>query len=210
MRVIREPVNFYTHAIPALLAVPACILLFMKAGTGTELVAGSVYGSGMFILFFISSVYHGYPVTDYGIRFWQKCDHCCIYLMIAGSYTPTSLLVFSGWIKWALFGLVWLIALTGCILKISNRLLNEKISLALYLTMGCLIVPLVNRMLTVLPPAAIFWMILGGIFYIGGAWFYYKDKPLGKYFHTHELWHVLVAFGAGSHFIYNYFYLFKG
>ncbi len=208
MRVIREPVNFYTHAIPALLAVPAGIFLLLKCHTNIELIAGLVYVLCMFILFFISAVYHSYPVTEYGIRFWQKFDHCCIYLMIAGSYTPTSLLVFNGWIKWALFAMVWLIALTGCILKIANRLLNDKLSLALYLAMGCLIIPLLNRMLTVLPFIAVFWMILGGVFYIGGTYFYYKDRPLGKYFHMHEIWHVFVTLGAATHFIYNYFYLF--
>ncbi|PWG82719.1 PAQR family membrane homeostasis protein TrhA [Pararcticibacter amylolyticus] len=209
MKVIREPVNFYTHAFPAVLAVPAAALLFARSETPAEMISGSVYGACAFILFLISAIYHGFPVTDYWIRFWQKFDHCCIYLMIAGTYTPTSLLVFSGATKWTLFGLIWLIALSGCLLKICNRLTNERISLALYLLMGCMIVPLIHQMLSVLPLAAVVWMLLGGVFYIGGTYFYYKDRPMGKYVHSHGIWHIFVVLGAISHFIYIYFYLFR-
>ena len=129
--------------------------------------------------------------------------------MIAGSYTPTSLLVFDGWIRWALFGIVWAIALTGCALKIFNRLQHKGISLGIYIAMGALVVPLLNNMLEKLPFAAIGWMLLGGLFYVGGTFFYYKDKPLGKFVHSHEIWHLFVIAGAVSHYVYNYFYLFS-
>ncbi|HEY1007346.1 MAG TPA: hemolysin III family protein, partial [Sphingobacteriaceae bacterium] len=138
----------------------------------------------------------------------QKFDHCCIYLMIAGSYTPTSLLVFEGTIKWALFGLIWFIAVSGCILKMFGRLTNNAVSLAIYIAMGCLIIPLVSEMAAKLPLAALVWMFTGGLFYIGGTLFYYHDKPLGKYVHAHEIWHLFVVGGAVSHYVYNYYYLF--
>lgn len=210
MRAIREPVNFYTHALPALLAIPACVLIYVKAQSPAEIVSGFIYSGCAFLLFLISAVYHGFSGSEKGLRFLQKCDHCCIYLMIAGTYTPTSLLVFAGWIKWALLAVVWAIAATGCILKIRDRLLNERVSLALYISMGCLIVPLISQMLSVLPLAAIWWMLLGGVFYIGGTYFYYQDRPCGKRFHTHEIWHVFVVLGALSHFIYIYYYLLDG
>lgn len=208
MRGIREPVNFYTHAIPALLTIPACTLLLVRAHGLTEVIAALVYGACAFVLFSISSIYHSCSSKEQTLRFWQKFDHCCIYLMIAGSYTPTSLLVFHGWIKWTLLFLVWTIASVGCTLKICNRIFDDKLSLPLYIGMGCLIVPLIREMTKVLPTAAIVWMILGGIFYIGGTYFYYKDCRWGKYIHTHEIWHVFVVLGAITHFIYNYFYLF--
>ena len=209
MRAIREPVNFFTHAIPAILVIPATIALLNLAETTSEYTAAWVYGICSFVLFSISAIYHGYPNTEYGVRFWQKFDHCSIYLMIAGSYTPTSLLVFDGWIRWALFGIVWAIALTGCALKIFNRLQHKGISLGIYIAMGALVVPLLNNMLEKLPFAAIGWMLLGGLFYVGGTFFYYKDKPLGKFVHSHEIWHLFVIAGAVSHYIYNYFYLFS-
>ena len=209
MRAIREPVNFFTHAIPAILVIPATIALLNLAETTSEYTAAWVYGICSFVLFSISAIYHGYPNTEYGVRFWQKFDHCSIYLMIAGSYTPTSLLVFDGWIRWALFGIVWAIALTGCALKIFNRLQHKGISLGIYIAMGALVVPLLNNMLEKLPFAAIGWMLLGGLFYVGGTFFYYKDKPLGKFVHSHEIWHLFVIAGAVSHYVYNYFYLFS-
>jgi hemolysin III len=209
MRTIREPVNFFTHAVPALLVIPAIFVLLNMADTQTEITAAWVYGICSFLLFGISAVYHGYPNNERSVRFWQKFDHCCIYLMIAGSYTPISLLVFDGWIRWALFGVVWLIALAGCILKIFNRLQHKGISLTIYISMGALIVPLMNNMVEKLPFTAVGWMLLGGLFYIGGTFFYYKDRPISRFVHTHEIWHLFVIAGAVSHYIFNYQYLFS-
>ena len=208
MRTIREPVNFITHAVPALLVIPASFVLLRMANTATELTAAWVYGLCSLLLFSISAIYHGYPNTERGVRFWQKFDHCCIYLMIAGSYTPVSLLIFDGWIRRALFSVVWLIAIAGCLLKIFNRLQHKAVSLAIYLSMGALIVPLLHNMAERLPIAAVAWMLIGGLFYAGGTYFYYKDKALNPYIHTHEIWHLFVIAGAVSHYIFNYQYLF--
>lgn len=208
MRIIREPVNFYTHVIPAILAIPGTFLLLMRADTQSQYTAAWIYGICTFILFGISSTYHSYPVTQKEIRFWQKFDHCCIYLMIAGSYTPTALLVFDGYIKWSLFAMIWVIAIAGCVLKIFNRLKNTALSLTIYISMGALIVPLLSEMSEKLPFSAISLMLLGGLFYAGGTFFYYKDKPMGRLLHSHEIWHLFVVAGALSHYVYNYFYLF--
>lgn len=208
MRTIREPLNFYSHVIPAILAVPGTALLIFRANEPLEWTAALIYGICTVVLFGISSTYHSYPNTQEEIRFWQKFDHCCIYLMIAGSYTPTALLVFDGWIRWCLFGMIWAIALVGCLLKIFNRLQHEGISLTIYIAMGALIIPLINEMAEKLPASAIWWMILGGVFYVSGTFFYYRDKPTRWKVHCHEIWHVFVVAGAVSHYIYNYLYLF--
>lgn len=208
MRIIREPVNFYTHVIPAILAIPGTFMLLLRANTQAQYSAAWIYGICTFVLFGISSTYHSYPVTEKEIRFWQKFDHCCIYLMIAGSYTPTALLVFDGYIRWSLFAMIWTIAIAGCLLKIFNRLKNTALSLTIYISMGALIVPLLNEMSEKLPFSGIGWMLLGGLFYAGGTFFYYKDKPMGKLLHSHEIWHLFVVAGAASHYVYNYFYLF--
>jgi hemolysin III len=207
---IREPGNFVTHFLPALLALPATYLLFQKSFTSFEKTAAIVYGLGIFVLFSVSAIYHSVPKTEYGIRFWQKFDHCCIYLMIAGSFTPTALLIFDGWLRWLLFGMVWLIALVGCLLKIFNRLKKGNLSTGLYIAMGCLIIPFMAKMVEEVPLMGLCWLLLGGVFYIGGTYYYAKDKPLHTYLHSHELWHVFVNLGALSHFIYNYSYVFKG
>jgi hemolysin III len=209
MRHPREPLNFYTHAIPALIAIPAAAILFLRSSTHIQFTAAVMYGICTVVLFSISAVYHGYPKTPKEIRFWQKMDHCCIYLMIAGSYTPTALLVFDGGIRWALFGTIWTIALIGCSLKMADRLQHKGISLTIYIAMGALIVPLMNQVEERLSFSAVIWMVVGGVFYIAGTVFYYKDKELNKYFHTHEIWHLFVIAGAASHYLYNYNYLFK-
>lgn len=206
---IREPGNFLTHVIPAVLAIPALFLLIAKANTNFGLTAAYVYGLGIIVLFSVSAIYHSVPKTPFGIRVWQKFDHCCIYLMIAGSFTPTAMLVFDGWLRWLLFGLVWLIAAIGCLLKIFNRLKNQALSTGLYIAMGCLVIPFVAKMIEKLPAPAFFWLFLGGVFYIGGTYYYAKDKPLNRFFHSHELWHVFVNFGALAHFIYNFVYVFE-
>jgi hemolysin III len=203
---IREPINFLTHGIPALLAIPATLILVHHAQGAIQIASATTFGIAMTLLFSISAVYHGFPKKERNIRFWQKCDHCCIYLMIAGSYTPTTLLVFDGWLKWAIFSLVWLIAAVGCLLKIFDRLKNTAISLTLYIAMGCLVLPLMSLMLQKLPIEAIYWLLLGGVFYLVGTIFYKKDKPY-KYLHTHEIWHLFVVLGASSHYIYNLKYL---
>lgn len=210
IKYIREPGNFFTHFLPALLAIPGMYLLLQKSATSIEQTASVIYGLGIFVLFSVSAIYHSVPKTEYGIRFWQKFDHCCIYLMIAGSFTPTALVIFDGWIRWLLFGLVWFIAILGCLLKIFNKLQKGKLSTGLYIAMGCLIIPFMAKMFEAVPVAGLFWLLLGGVFYIGGTYYYTKDKPLYKYLHSHELWHLFVNFGALSHFFYNYVYVFKG
>ena len=208
MRVLREPVNFFTHFIPALSVIPAGYLLLQKCASPIEFTAAWVYSICAFLLFGVSATYHGFPKTPYGIRFWQKFDHCCIYLMIAGTYTPTALLVFVGWLRWSLFSIVWFVAILGCLLKIFNRLKSNKLSLTIYILMGCLILPLMQKMVEVLPIAAIFWLIFGGVFYTVGTYFYAKDKQMYSWLHSHELWHLFVVGGAVSHYIYNYDYIF--
>lgn len=206
---IREPGNFITHVIPAILAFPGLYLLLQRASTPFGYVAAYIYGFAILILFGVSAIYHSIPKTEYGIRFWQKFDHCCIYLMIAGSFTPTTLLVFEDPLRWVLFGMVWFVALIGCLLKIFNRLKSQGLSTGLYIAMGCMVIPFLQKMLEVLPILAIVWLIVGGLFYVGGTYFYAKDKALNRYFHSHEIWHVFVNLGALSHFIYNYVYVFN-
>jgi hemolysin III len=205
---LREPVNFFTHVFPALTAIPAAFFLLQRSETTMQLTAALIYGFCTFTLFTISAVYHGFASSERSIRMWQKFDHCCIYLMIAGSYTPTALLVFGGWMKWGLFGMIWFIAFLGCILKLSDRLQHKGLSLTVYISMGCLIIPLLNRMSAALPWQAIAWMLAGGIFYIGGTYFYYQDRPYKRFLHSHEIWHLFVIGGAVCHYVYNYVYLF--
>lgn len=206
---IREPGNFITHVIPAILAFGGLYLLLQKSNTGFHYASAFIYGIGIIILFSVSALYHSIPRSDFSLRVWQKLDHCCIYIMIAGSFTPTVLIIFDGWLRWFVFVLIWTVALIGCLLKIFNRLKNQYLSTGLYIAMGCIVIPFLQQILQVLPFLAIVWLILGGLFYVGGTYFYAKDKQMHKHFHSHEVWHVFVNLGALSHFIYNYVYVFN-
>lgn len=210
IKYIREPGNFITHLIPALLALPGLYFLVLRTANPTQAIGAFVYGIGIFILFAVSAIYHSIPKTPYGIRLWQKFDHCCIYLMIAGSFTPTALVVFEGNLRYTMLAMVWLVALIGCTLKVVNRLRHGALSTGIYIAMGCMVIPFLTHMIEKLPVQAIFWLLLGGVFYIGGTYYYAKDKKLNRFFHSHELWHVFVNMGALSHYIYNYVYVFKG
>ncbi len=206
--VIREPGNFLTHFIPAILSLPAVYLLWLQASTPKSVLAALIYGVFMSMLFSVSAIYHSVPKTESTIRLWQKMDHCCIYLMIAGSFTPTAMLFFKEPVGSILLGLVWLIATVGCSLKMLNRLQNSALSTAVYIAMGCLIIPFGHQLLTQMPLRAILWLLGGGFFYISGTYFYAKDTSINRYFHSHEIWHLFVNMGAFCHLMYNYFYVF--
>ncbi len=204
---IREPGNFITHFLPAILALPGLWLLLSKADTPKQVTAALIYGGGIILLFSISSLYHSIPKNPKQLRFWQKMDHCSIYVMIAGSFTPTCLVLFDQQWGERLFIFIWSFALVGILLKLFNRLRKQWLSTGLYIAMGCVIIPFVLQMAEKLSASALIWLFLGGVFYIGGTYFYAKDKPLYKYLHSHELWHLFVNAGALAHFIYNYTYI---
>ncbi len=206
---IREPGNFITHLIPAILAIGGLYLLHQKSTSFFHYASSYIYGLGVLILFGVSALYHSVPKTDYSLRIWQKLDHCCIYIMIAGSFTPTVLIIFDDSLRRYTFGLVWSIAFIGILLKIFNRLKNQYLSTALYIAMGCVVIPFLQQIMQVLPFTAVVWLVLGGIFYVVGTYFYAKDKQMHQNFHSHEVWHMFVNFGALAHFIYNYVYVFN-
>ncbi len=206
---IREPGNFITHVIPAILAFGGLYLLHQKSATVFQYASAYIYGIGIMILFSVSALYHSIPKTDFSLRVWQKLDHCCIYIMIAGSFTPTVLILFEDRLRWFVFALIWSIALIGCLLKIFNRLKNQYLSTGLYIAMGCIVIPFLQLIMQALPFFAVVWLILGGVFYVVGTYFYAKDKQMNQYFHSHEVWHMFVNFGALAHFIYNYAYVFN-
>jgi hemolysin III len=205
---IREPGNFYTHFVPFLCAIVGLYLLIDKSTDIWGFIAALIYGGGMVLLFASSAGYHAIPRSPKQIRLWQKLDHSSIYVMIAGSFTPTCLLVFRDRLGMTLLVLIWSFALVGIVLKIFNKLKKPRLSTLLYILMGCSIIPFVFQLAEKLSIEALIWLFMGGVFYIGGTYYYTKDKPLSKYVHSHEVWHIFVNLGAAAHFVYNYQYIF--
>lgn len=211
MKYINEPDNFFTHAIPAVLVIPVTGFMAFNVTSGVAQFAALLYGITMLMLFSASSLYHSIPRNDKQLLFWKKVDHSCIFLMIAGAYTPITLLVFTGTTQTALFSYIWTVALAGMGIKISGKLQRGWVSLTIYLAMGWTSIVLIKDLIEILPVIALFWMFLGGFFYSVGAYFYSKDKRkafLPK-FSYHAVWHLFVVAGAASHVYFNCKYIFK-
>lgn len=208
---IREPDNFYTHAIPALACIPFTMYLVAALSGSLAITAALLYGLSMFLLFTASSLYHSIPKTDRELFFWKKIDHSFIFVMIAGCYTPTLLLIFDGKTQIALFSYMWSIAMIGIAIKLSGKLTQGWVSLAFYLAMGWTIVVVMKDLIEKLSTPALFWLFVGGFFYSAGAYFYNLDKRkafLPK-FSYHAVWHLFVVAGALAHVVFNGHYIFK-
>jgi hemolysin III len=201
---LREPVNGLSHFFAAIAAfIGLVILLIVGWGSFNKAIALTIYGASLVFLFAASAAYHMVKARPRGLEFLRKLDHSAIYLLIAGTYTPFCALMFDGFWKWGMLGIIWSLALVGIILKMfvirSPRWLNAGI----YLVMGWLCLAAIGEMLRVLPPWALTWLLIGGITYTLGA-IVYITKIMnfwpGK-FGFHEVWHIFVILAALAHFI---------
>lgn len=204
--IIREPANFLTHIIPAILGIPAGYFLFEKASTPLGAFSAVLYSVCFILLFTASGLYHGIPKTEDGIKFWRKIDHASIYLMIAGTYTPTLIALYEGWVFWTLLILQWSIVVFGVSTKLTGKMMHHRLSLILYLAMGWMVILGIKTLYTELSQDALMLLFGGGAFYSFGAWVYHMDKVKpNKGFH--ELWHLFVVGGAACHYFYTYYYI---
>jgi len=210
-RYLREPVNSLTHGVGAILSLVGLILLLQKAlerESVSEIVAFSMFGLSMILLYTASSLYHALPVKEKTLKLLQKLDHSMIYVLIAGTYTPVCLLVLNGEWKWILFITIWSIAVVGIIKKLLWMNAPRWLSTAFYLGMGWFGVVLFPDMMEKLPVAFLVWIIAGGLAYTIGAVIYglKKPNPIPEWFGHHEIWHLFVLAGTFAHFwaIYQY------
>ncbi|MFZ7103060.1 MAG: PAQR family membrane homeostasis protein TrhA [Peptococcaceae bacterium] len=194
-----------THGIGALLSVAALVILVAYAsihGDAWRIVSFSIYGFTLFFLYLSSTLYHSifHEKTKRVLRIF---DHSSIFLLIAGSYTPITLVSMRGVWGWILFSMVWLIAIIGIILKSISLDKMKRISIFLYIFMGWLIIIALKPMLTMIPPGLFTWLLMGGIIYTLGVIFYaWKKIPF-----NHGIWHLFVLGGSTTHFLGILFYL---
>jgi hemolysin III len=199
---IREPFNGASHFIGLLLAVAGTVALLRWAHGPWQLVAFSVYGATLVLLYGASAFYHLLPLSERPLRALRMLDHIAIYFLIAGTYTPVAILTLHSTLGWALLGTVWLIALAGIPFKLFYLDAPAWLSTATYLGMGYLailaIVPLLQRVSL----AGVAWLVAGGVAYTVGAVIYTRQRPdpfPGRFGH-HEIWHLLVLAGSACHF----------
>jgi len=183
-----------THGTGFLLSIAALVLLVIFAvihGSAVHIVAASVYGASLVILFGSSTFYHA--ITHHRAKqFLQKCDHAAIYLLIAGSYTPIMLITIGGAWGWTLFSVEWGIAVIGIALKFIYPGRFELLSLIAYVMMGWLIILVFDDFKAGIDSVGFWLMVAGGLAYTGGVFFYIKDRI--AYFHA--VWHLFVMVGA--------------
>lgn len=193
-----ELANSLTHGVGALLAVGGLALLVTLAvlrGDVWHVVACSIYGAAMVVLYTASTLYHAVsrPRAKSAL---QVFDHAAIFLLIAGTYTPFTLVSLRGPWGWSLFGTVWGLALAGIVVEIAFPGRWPVFSLVLYVAMGWVGVVAVKPLLSVVPAGGLILLLLGGLAYTGGIVFYvWKRLPYG-----HAVWHVFVLAGTVFHF----------
>ena len=195
-----EIANAVSHGVglaAAVAAVPILILAAVHHGGATTIASMAVFAATTVLLYLTSTLYHAIPQGRAKALF-QRLDHCAIFLLIAGTYTPFTLGVVRGGLGWTLFGVVWGLAATGIVLKaLGGPHRHPRLSVALYLTMGWLILAAARPLWFHLPHWGLFWLAAGGLAYTAGVAFYAAPRlPYG-----HFVWHLFVLAGTTCHFV---------
>lgn len=202
--IINEVLNAITHGIGVGLSVAGLVLLIIKGvmlGSPIHVVAYSIYGAALILLFLASTLYHSLIFTR-AKKVFQVFDHSSIYILIAGTYTPLCLLTIKGWLGWTLFGVIWLMALLGIIYKSIWLSRKGKSAVIIYIIMGWLCLVAFKPLYLGLGMTGTLLLALGGISYTIGAIFYgFKNV---KYMHV--VWHLFVLGGAALMFFSIYLY----
>lgn len=189
-----EIFNSVTHIVGGGLCVAGTAVLVVMAAiyaNALSVVSCSIYGATMIILYTMSSLYHMIK-PDKAKKFFRVMDHNTIFLLIAGTYTPYSLIALRGVTGWVLFGIIWGLAALGILLN-SIDLERFKIpSMICYIVMGWAIVFTLKPLIESISTLAFVFLLLGGIAYTGGIFFYAKKSI--KYFHS--VWHIFVVMGT--------------
>ena len=194
-----ETANSVSHAVglaAALAAAPVLVLSAVRDGGAARIAGASVFAAATVLLYFTSTLYHALPMNR-AKRVLQVLDHAAIFLMIAGTYTPFTLGVLRGTWGWTLFGLIWALALAGVVLTAAGGVRYPKLTTALYLGMGWLILVAVKPLWLRMPSEGLFWLLAGGIAYTVGVVFYAAKRVR----YCHFVWHLFVIAGTTCHFI---------
>jgi hemolysin III len=200
---LEEKWNIYTHAFGFVASLVGLFFFcFRESTTTTTTVSLIIFGLSLCILYFASTIYHS--ATEPRRRaILNIIDHAAIYILIAGTYTPYTLVTLEGDIGWILFGISWGIAASGVILKLFFTGRFNILSTVLYVAMGWLIVFAYKPLLANLHPDGVWWLFAGGIAYTVGAILYsIKKIPF-----NHAIFHVFVLLGSFCHYISIYFYV---
>jgi hemolysin III len=194
-----EIAHAITHGLGLLLSVAACsvmVILASQRGNVWHITGVAIFGATLIVLYAASTLYHALTHTK-AKRIFKFLDYSAIYLLIAGTYTPFTLVTLRGGWGWSLFGVAWGLAITGAVLEVVTKRKYKWLSMAFYLGMGWLIVVAIKPLYAALDTRGLVLMAIGGAAYTGGAALY----ALGKFKYHHAIWHVLVLVGSFCHFL---------
>lgn len=200
-----ERFNAYTHLVGTLLALAGTVVLIVLGAMKQDvwkIVSFAIYGASLVILYSASTLYHS---TRGRLKaFFRKVDHTAIYLLIAGSYTPFTLVTLRGPWGWWLFGVVWGLALLGILQEFWLGKRTRALSLIIYMLMGWIALVAVVPLVETLSLAGFAWLAAGGLAYTTGVVFYAYDK---RFTHWHGIWHLFVIAGSAFHYCAILFYV---
>jgi hemolysin III len=195
-----EIANSVSHGVGTLAAISVTPLLIIKAiPLGAAAITGAaIFGVTMILLYISSTLYHAFPHRTRTKFVFRIFDHSAIFLLIAGTYTPFTLCVLPDPWGWTLFGVVWMLAVAGVVMKSVRNISTSRYSIVLYLGMGWLALLAAKPLYQALPAWGLFWLLAGGIMYSVGVIFFAFDHRVRYH---HFVWHLFVMAGTACHVV---------
>lgn len=194
-----EIANGVTHGVglgASLVGALLLVVLTALHGDAWQVVSSGVYGATLVTLYTASTLYHSFR-GDRAKRALRVFDHCAIYLLIAGSYTPFALVSLRGPWGWTLFTLVWGLTVAGIVFKVFFTGRLDRLSTAVYVLMGWLCVVAAKPIIQAVPPGALWLLLAGGVLYTAGTVFYHNRRVP----YSHAVWHLFVIGGSVFHYL---------
>ena len=204
-----ERFSFLSHALGALASVAGLVVLVLRADGALAVTTAVLYGASLILLLSASALHHAWhPQSPVGRRALRRLDHISIFGLIAGTYTPMSLVSVGGAWGWSIFGVIWGLFLLGTLVKVFWLHAPRWFSVALYIAMGWTALVAIVPLLEAFGVQPLLWVLAGGVAYTGGAVMYARKKPdlWPRWMGFHGLWHLFVLLGAACHwwFVYRY------
>lgn len=194
-----ERFNSYTHLIGSIgsaIGLGVLIYFAVEKGGFWRITSFTIYGLTLLTLYTCSTLYHSFRGKWKTI--FRKLDHISIYLLIAGTYTPFTLITLRGDIGWILFGIVWGLAAIGIIIDLLHKAGNRILQVSIYLGMGWIAFFLMDTLMNRMSPDGVYWLMAGGLFYTMGVIFFALSD---RHRLAHGIWHLFVLAGSLSHFV---------
>lgn len=193
-----EIFNSVTHGVGGLLSIAGTAVLIVLAAIYSDawgVVSSAIYGGSLIILYTMSTLYHAIT-NGKAKKFFRIMDHDTIFFLIAGTYTPITLIPLRGGLGWTLFGIVWGAAILGIVMNSINLEKFRKPSVVCYIAMGWVVIFAIKPMLERCSPLSLWLLLIGGLCYTGGIIFYVLKSK--KYFHS--IWHIFTVAGSVFHY----------